>query len=600
MKLRTCVILAGLAALPVLLHAEPSSPSDRVSVLVRLQAGADRGAIRALVAAHGGQVRYEYALESDLINVRDLPWAAVDGLARAAGVVEVAPDRPVHADLVQSVPLIHADPASIGGIDGDGLIETGVGVRVCVVDSGIMYSSAEEALRVVARCDFVNNNAGAGDDFGHGRDVSAIIFSSYYPYRGVAPRSKLMVAKVLDSQGNGVLSDLFAALDWCAGVSIPSFCPNSVQREPGPARVINLSLKVDNIMSVGNCDDSDTTGAAHAANVAVSRGIVVVAASGNDCDKTRMASPACASQVISVGAVYDADIGSFSTSCCTDATTQPDQVTCYSNASPTLDVVAPGSAITTFFNPAAHGTSFAAPHVSGVAALLLQRKSNLTPAQVTAAIDNFADPISGGIGGGHGRVNATRALASVPTSCVHDTVCTALETAACCPVSECDPDGDGVYAICDNCPGAANPTQADRDMDGLGDACDDPDGDGVPDSTDNCPDVANGNQRDRDGDGVGDACDICPTVPDPSQLDCDSDGIGDACGDNCRCIPNPGQEDRDHDGIGDACDRCPDNYDPIPVDSDGDGIPDACDCPQCPGQGAPPPDGHPRVKPTPQ
>jgi hypothetical protein len=513
----------------------------------------------------------------------------------------------VHAALDQSVPLIHADPVSIAAVDTDGLTEDGAGVRVCVVDSGIMSSNADEVLRVVSRCDFVNNNTGAGDDFGHGRNVAAVIFSSNVPYRGVAPRAKLMVAKVLDSQGNGFLSDLFAALDWCAGVTIPSFCPNSAQREPGPARVINLSLSVNNVMSVGNCDDSDQTGAAHAANVAVSRGIVVVASAGNACDKTRMASPACASQVISVGSVYDADIGSFSACCgdfcsplCTDGTTAADQVTCYSNASPTLDVVAPGSAITTVFSQSSNGTSMAAPHVSGVAALLLQRKSDLTPALVTAAINNNADPISGGTGGGHGRVNAARALASIPSSCIDDATCSSLENAACCPVNECDPDGDAVYAICDNCPSAANPTQADRDTDGLGDACDDPDGDGVPDSIDNCPDTANATQRDRDDDGVGDACDICPTIANPDQLDSDDDGIGDACGDNCPFQPNPGQDDRDRDGVGDACDRCPDNYDPAQTDSDGDGIPDACDCPQCPGQGAPPPGGGPKVKPTPQ
>ncbi len=59
-----------------------------------------------------------------------------------------------------------------------------------------------------------------------------------------------------------------------------------------------------------------------------------------------------------------------------------------------------------------------------------------------------------------------------------------------------DTDGDGIVDPVDNCPGAANASQADADTDGLGDACD------------NCPDVANADQADRDGDGTGNACDM--------------------------------------------------------------------------------------------
>jgi hypothetical protein len=81
----------------------------------------------------------------------------------------------------------------------------------------------------------------------------------------------------------------------------------------------------------------------------------------------------------------------------------------------------------------------------------------------------------------------------------------------------------------DNCQFTPNPSQADMDHDGIGDACDDSDGDGIVDATDNCPFVSNPNQKNSDGDRFGDACDNCPTVTNPDQKDSNGNGVGDAC-----------------------------------------------------------------------
>ncbi|MBI4020724.1 MAG: putative metal-binding motif-containing protein, partial [Candidatus Aenigmarchaeota archaeon] len=119
-----------------------------------------------------------------------------------------------------------------------------------------------------------------------------------------------------------------------------------------------------------------------------------------------------------------------------------------------------------------------------------------------------------------------------------------------------DVDGDFICDTTDNCPSAANPTQANNDGDSQGDACDtDDDNDGVLDGADNCPLTSNPTQLNTDGDSFGDACDAdddndavadgsdnCPLAANPTQLDCDADGLGDACdvASTCDSVPPTG------------------------------------------------------------
>ena len=170
-----------------------------------------------------------------------------------------------------------------------------------------------------------------------------------------------------------------------------------------------------------------------------------------------------------------------------------------------------------------------------------------------------------------------------------------------------DTDADGVVDCFDNCPDVYNPpvgewtdifgdvhrdSQADYDLDGVGDVCDDDDdNDSIPDGSDNCPLTFNPGQEDLDDDGQGNVCDL--------DADADTHDSFEFGGDDCfpldasvwegTCAGSPKPKprgssdvpDSDGDGVVDTDDNCPNIANSDQVDSDGDGIGEVCDV--CPG-----------------
>jgi subtilisin family serine protease len=103
-----------------------------------------------------------------------------------------------------------------------------------------------------------------------------------------------------------------------------------------------------------------------------------------------MIAPACLANALSVGAVWDEDLGSQTWFGCTDATTEPDQVTCWSNSSTTTDVFGPGAEVTASrldgITATLAGTSYATPMVAACAAILADEVPSATPSDLAMAL----------------------------------------------------------------------------------------------------------------------------------------------------------------------------------------------------------------------
>jgi subtilisin family serine protease len=281
----------------------------------------------------------------------------------------------------ESFPLTGTDDAHAAGF-------TGAGTTIALIDDGIDASheafDAGDAFpndKVIGGADFADNDDDPSIDCvdqSHGTATAGVAAANGGGITGTAPDAQVVMVKVQSAGLCGSSSldgDLIGAIDWVVS--------------NGDALSIDvLSMSLGYGSYRGSCDSSEPA-LASAVNAATNAGILVFAASGNGAQKSAMSAPACLSGAISVGAVYDANIGSTRFQICSDRTTAPDRVTCYSNSDSGLDLLAPsnnaftaqsGGGSTSTFG----GTSSATPFAAGVAADLIA--AGASPSQVLSIL----------------------------------------------------------------------------------------------------------------------------------------------------------------------------------------------------------------------
>lgn len=368
---RVIVLVASMGV--ALLGAVPAvqaAPVDDPAIPRGASAG-DEIPGRYVVVLHEGEDPQEVADEHrrDGAKVRHVYGEAVNGFAaelspgrlqalqRDPRVAEVRPDVVASAGATQLDPpswgLDRVDQRALPLDSSYGYSHTGAGVRAYIVDSGIRASHTEFGGRVVA-----GYSAYAGgsttDCNGHGTHVAGTVGGQT---AGVAKGVTLVAVRVFGCDSSGAWSDIIAGINW--------IIDNHPAGTPG---VVNMSL------GSTAYEPGDT-----AVRNGVSAGLTFAVSAGNKNADACNYTPARVAEAITVG-----------------ATTSSDSRASYSNWGSCLQLFAPGSGIrsaghtsdTDFANMS--GTSMAAPHVVGIAALYLERDPSLSPAQVGSLITSAA------------------------------------------------------------------------------------------------------------------------------------------------------------------------------------------------------------------
>ncbi len=230
---------------------------------------------------------------------------------------------------------------------------TGAGVRAYIIDTGVRLSHGDFGGRATSGYDAVDGGS-ADDCNGHGTHVAGTVGGTAH---GVAKGVSIVAVRVLNCQGSGTNAGVIAGINWVT--------QNAVK----PA-VANMSLGGGASTAVDN-----------AVNNSITSGVTYSLAAGNSNANACNSSPARVPAGITVG-----------------ATTSTDARASYSNYGRCLDIFAPGSSITSAWSTgntatrSISGTSMAAPHVAGAAALVLAANPGFTPAQVRDTLVNSATP----------------------------------------------------------------------------------------------------------------------------------------------------------------------------------------------------------------
>lgn len=340
---------------PEAIAAELRSVAGVTSVIGT--AGYRAGPLDADAAAAAGAIAFDALGVAVVARDPSELAASVDSAGAAGGaVVAVEPERVMHAIAVErpgAAALFTDDSAFTWGLRATGVDETsatGRGIRVAVLDTGLDLEHPDFAARAVTTLSFVAGRA-ARDGHGHGTHCTGTACGPAIPSEGrrygIAAQTEIFAGKVLDDRGSGTDASILAGIDW----AIANRCG-----------VISLSLGAD-LRTVSTA--YETVG-----RRALQAGALIVAAAGNNAARSFgnlgfVGVPANSPSIMAVAAVdMDLRIADFS------AAGNPVE-------GGEIDIAAPGVAVYSSWRmPQRHntisGTSMAAPHVAGIAALVSQ------------------------------------------------------------------------------------------------------------------------------------------------------------------------------------------------------------------------------------
>jgi Subtilase family/Bacterial pre-peptidase C-terminal domain len=355
-------------------RAVPAGDAEILRGMAREFASLKASALSSLKPEEYEVLRHYSHLPMVFLRVRSR--RALEQLLERPDIVRAYRDEPLKKLLAQSLPLIRQPQAAAAG-------HRGVGTTVAVLDGGADYTRSAfgsctspgvpAGCKVVAHQEFADPDGTLDDPDLHGTNVSGIVL-------GVAPDSRIAALDVfnVDETNDSIVLE---GVNW----SIANKAQYNIV-------AMNLSLGGES-GSPGPCTVSSFT---PAFGLARSVGILPVVASGNSALTNQLSSPACTPGAVSVGAVYDSDVGPVTyeePNACSDPTTAADQVACFSNSADFLTLLAPGVFITAA-GVTWQGTSQAAPHVSGAVAVLRSSHPTEVLEQTIARLTTTGAPVT--------------------------------------------------------------------------------------------------------------------------------------------------------------------------------------------------------------